>query len=380
MVARGLVLVAGFLVGAAAFAQEEIDPSSALLLSSPGSSRPSDRSQREQAVESGRYTVRPKSSMSPVPQAQRRIESTSRGSGSSSTVVNPVVVQPAANGAVLLRETRAGDTAVSVAASAAPSTESGSPSPMQAVGASANQERPQESSAERAGSVHASDEALLQLSVASAYYSESSASNYSFRNYGSSGPAYAAEARAWLSGEFGIGASYFSSLAGHVSDGAVEVAAGRTELVWGALIRQRFAEGSLIFAVEAIESQFAVAAEAQRRLKTKSSGYRFRLEGNFADWASSVSLAPKLGHEELPTATSFQSGAGVEAYTVAAYVERRWRFDSRNQLFVRLQHAVERNLFTGSATRLDPTSGQTPVGVGVTVGTTLIQFGYHWAN
>ena len=352
----------GLLVGTtSAVAQDAIDPSSALLLSSPTSARPSDRSQREQAVESGRYTVRPKSGLSTVPtqQPQRRVESTSTNAQGTSGVpaALPVVVHPNSNGTVILREGKPAD---AVAAESAASASAPEPT----VGAD---------SADTLGS-------LLRLSIAAAYYSESSASNYSFRNYGMSGPAYAAEARVWLSEQFGVGASYFSSLAGQVSDGAAEVAVGRTDLVWGALIREHFDSSSLVLAVEAVESQFAVSSDAQRRLKTKSSGFRLRLEGDFGDWAGAVSLAPKLSHEESAAASTFQSGSGVESYAAGVALERRWLFDEHHQLFVRLQHSVERNLFTGTATRVDPTSGQAPTGVGVTVGTTLIQFGYHWSN
>lgn len=352
----------GLLAGStSAIAQEAIDPSSALLLSSPTSARPSDRSQREQAVESGRYTVRPKSGLSTVPaqQPQRRVESMSTNSQSPSTVTapQPVVVHPNSNGTVVLREGKPAETVATESAailpSPAPANETESENPL--------------------GS-------LLRLSIAASYYSESSASNYSFRNYGMSGPAYTAEARVWLSEQFGVGASYFSSLAGQVSDGAAEVAVGRTDLVWGALIREHFNSSSLVLAVEAVESQFAVSSDAQRRLKTKSSGFRLRLEGDFGDWAGAVSLAPKLSHEESAAASAFQSGSGVESYAAGVALERRWLFDTHHQLFVRLQHSVERNLFSGTATRVDPTSGQSPTGVGVTVGTTLIQFGYHWSN
>lgn len=359
----GLGVVAlGLLDGpASAIAQDSIDPSSALLLSSPASARPSDRSQREQAVESGRYTVRPKSGLLTVPaqQPQRRVESMSTNSQSPAAAAapSPVVVHPNGNGIVVLRE---GKSAESAAAESAP----GALVPEPTIGVDP---------AAALGS-------LLRLSIASAYYSESSASNYSFRNYGMSGPAYTAEARVWLSDQFGVGASYFSSLAGQVSDGAAEVAVGRTDLVWGALIREHFESSSLVLAVEAVESQFAVSSDAQRRLKTKSSGLRLRLDGDFGDWAGAVSLAPKLSHEESAAASAFQSGSGVESYAAGAALERRWLFDTHHQLFVRLQHSVERNLFSGTATRVDPTSGQSPTGVGVTVGTTLIQFGYHWSN
>lgn len=352
----------GLLAGtASAVAQEAIDPSSALLLSSPTTTRPSDRSQREQAVESGRYTVRPKSGLSTLPtqQPQRRVESMSTNSqgAASAATLPPVVVHPNSSGTVVLREGKPAETVATEPAA-------GVSSPEPAADAE---------STSALGS-------LLRLSIATAYYSESSASNYSFRNYGMSGPAYAAEARVWLSEQFGVGASYFSSLAGQVSDGAAEVAVGRTDLVWGALIREHFDRSSLVFAVEAVESQFAVSSDAQRRLKTKSSGFRLRVEGDFGDWAGAVSLAPKLSHEESAAASTFQSGSGVESYAAGIALERRWLFDERHQLFVRLQHSVERNLFTGAATRVDPTSGQAPTGVGVTVGTTLIQFGYHWSN
>jgi hypothetical protein len=61
-------------------------------------------------------------------------------------------------------------------------------------------------------------------------------------------------------------------------------------------------------------------------------------------------------------------------------VERRWLFDSSNSIFLRLQHDVEQNAFSGPASSPDQVSGSTPNGVGVTHGTTVIQFGYDWGQ
>ena len=70
----------------------------------------------------------------------------------------------------------------------------------------------------------------------------------------------------------------------------------------------------------------------------------------------------------------------MNAYAIGASLERLWRFDSSNALFIRLEHKIERDLFTGSATLADPIGGATPNGVAATVGTTLIQFGYNWGG
>lgn len=226
---------------------------------------------------------------------------------------------------------------------------------------------------------------LLEISIATAYLYENAESGYSFRQNTMAGPAYAAAAKVWFSPEFAIGGSYFSSLGGQVADGASAVSASRTDTAFGVYIKRIFSHSDLTFGIELLDTQFKISGDTVSKVNTKSNGVRVSIEGEFesspsSSWVVGFSASPKIQHEESPAATNAQSGTAVNAYQVGASIERRWQFDATHAVFLRLEHRVERDLFTGSASQADPVGGATPSGVAATVGTTVIQFGYNWGN
>lgn len=355
------ILVAIFLRTEIAVAQGAIDPSSALLLNSGTSSR--SRSSSETRLESSRYTVRPRHTPEKAVPEKSQTEKTAnekprKTAEPVAAPSTPVVLPPTEQGSVVISDV-----------SSAP-TEEG---PTVATEVPLNREQPTQA------------DRLLEISIATAYFYESSESGYSFRQSTMGGPAYAASARVWFSPEFALGGSYISTLGGQVPDRTSAVGASRTEATYGLFVKKLFAQSNVAFGAEFVDSQFKVAAEAVSKVKTKSSGIRISIEGEFlstpsSSWRVGFSATPKIQHEESPAATDVRSGTGVSAYAAAAALERRWQFDSANALFIRLEHKIERDLFTGSATMADPVGGATPNGVAVTVGTTLIQFGYGWGN
>jgi hypothetical protein len=337
-------------------AQSSIDPSSALLLNSGNSSTARPRP-AETRLDSGRYTVRP-----------RADKATDRPADKAAPTRKPLDPPP----------TKAPDTALVSPVSVDPvETET-----------AATAEDPRALEARSTGAamtetVEASR--MLDISFATVYLYEDSQSGYSFRQETMASPAYQAKAHVWLSPEFAIGGSYLATFGGQVADRTASVSAGRTETAFGLYMRKLFATSHLTFGVELIDSQFKVSSDTISKLKTKSGGVRLSMEGEFQSgvssaWLIGFSASPRLQHEEISAATDVRSGTGVNAYAIGASVERRWRFDNSNALFIRLEHKIERDLFTGPATAADPIGGATPNGVAATIGTTLIQFGYNWGG
>ncbi|CAN5609006.1 hypothetical protein BH10BDE1_BH10BDE1_21480 [soil metagenome] len=346
---------------ARAFAQSSIDPSSALLLNSNNSSTNRPRAS-ETRLDSGRYTVRPR--------ADRTSDKTSdKASDKPANTKKPVETSTAA------KPVEASPSTVS-----APSVETAT------MTESHEDPRALEATSEGAVMVALPEATrLLDISIATAYLYEDSQSGYSFRQETMASPAYVATGRAWLSPEFAVGGTYLSTFGGQVADRAAAVTASRTETAFGIYLRKLFAQSHVTFGVELIDSQFRVSSDTVSKLKTKSGGVRLSLEGEFqtslsSAWLIGFSASPRLQHEEITAATEARSGTGVNAYAVGASLERRWRFDSSNALFIRLEHKFERDLFTGPATLADPIGGATPDGVAASVGTTLIQFGYNWGG
>jgi hypothetical protein len=225
---------------------------------------------------------------------------------------------------------------------------------------------------------------LLEIAVGTAYLYENSSSSYSYRRYSLAAPAYSVDARVWLSPEFGVGGSYLSSLGATVGDGGNDSAVSRADTSFGLFVRKSIGqdgnERDLILGLEFVDFQFRSPVDSTNRLKTNSAGAKLSVRGDWSDFRLGFSIAPKLQHEESSQATGVQSGASVESYRVGFMIERRWLFDNSNSIYLRLQHDVEQNAFSGPASSPDQVTGATPNGVGVTQGTTVIQFGYDWGQ
>jgi hypothetical protein len=97
-------------------------------------------------------------------------------------------------------------------------------------------------------------------------------------------------------------------------------------------------------------------------------------------WTLGFSIAPKLQHRESSTAIDFQSGSNVDANQVGVSLGTNIHFDAGSLIFVKVSHFVEKDLFSGPATKPDPVTAQTPSGVSVTNSFTLLQIGYTWGN
>lgn len=331
--------------GAYAVAQSTMDPSSALLLN-PGA-RAAGRSS-DKSDSSTRYTVRPRTSVERTEKPEKIEKATGKR-----------VVEPAPTPVIL------------------PATEDG------AVVIVHDSQPVAEPVVERKTEV--SDSHILELGIATAYLYENAESAYSYRSSTMGGPAYAANAKAWLSSEFGIGGEYHSTLGGQVNDRGSAQAASRAQSGYGIFLRKIFSSANLVFGVEWVDSEFKVANETVSKLRTKSSGVRVGVKSEFlnatnSSWSLGFWAMPKIQHTETAAATDVRSGTSVSAYAVGASVMRRWNFDHSNSVFVNIEHKLERDLFSGAASGVDPIGQATPNGVSVTVGTTLIQFGYSWAD
>lgn len=332
--------------------QTGIDPSSALLLNS-GNRTSTERpaSGQDTRLDSGRYTTRPR---------ERAERST--------------IVQPAPTPAPVRRTTPAVNPTPAptpVEVTVEPSDEQGTV----VVPIS------DPSSAEEAGRViEGRKEGLLEIGFGAGYLYENSSSSYSYRHYSMAAPVYSVDAKVWLSSEFGVGASTYSTMGATISDGTRDLAATRAEIAAGLFYRKHISdERVFLIGVEFQDQQLRIPTDATTRLKLRTTGVRVSVLGYWDRWRLGFSVAPKLDHEETSDAGT-RSGTSVEAYRVGFEVGRRWTFNSTNAMYVRLRHDVEQVSFSGPATSPDRVTGATPDGVGVTSGTTVIQFGFEWGQ
>lgn len=330
-----------------------IDPSSALLLNSGNRNTTVERPSPSQGtrLESSRYTTRPRERIerssptqpSPTPLPNRRANPTVEPSPT--PVPEEVAINPVDDeGTVVVP-----------------------------IGDSANSE-----AAPRV--IEGRSESLLEVSLGTGYLYENSSSSYSFRKFSLAAPTYFVDAKVWLSSEFGIGGSTYSTMGATLSDGSRDLAVTRSELAAGIFYRRNFSDSRhYVFGVEFLDQQLRVPTDSAARVKTKSSGVRISMTGRWEDWGMGLSFAPKQAHEETSDSGT-RSGTSVDSYRVGFHLERRWKFNSSSAMHIRLRHDVEQISFGGSATSPDQVTGSTPDGVGVTVGTTVIQFGFDWGQ
>jgi hypothetical protein len=359
MLLRFMILTFGLASASSAWAQ--IDPSSALLLNSGRGTN--------NALDSGRYTIRPKSEQTKKEESRTAKKTRDDDSNEPVTVTVPagqtieaIPTQPQVPVAqpLIIRCEQSENCAQAVAVQAPP-----------------------RDSGRRLN--------LIDLSFAPGYMYNFSDSNYSYRSYTYSTPTLNVDANVWLSQTFGLHGSYMGTLSGQITDsanGSKNVPA--TQEWFTAGIRSRkFINSSalspvLTFGVDYYEFQFRVPQDAVLREKLRSSGFRLTLDAEIPvnenrAWTAGVTLAPKLHHTELSTGIDFQSGGNVEANSVGISVGGRVQFEREDAIYWKFTQIVEKDLFSGDASKVD-TNGLTPSGVAVTNSFSLFELGYTWGN
>lgn len=358
VVAQSILTSATLFYAPMVLAQAGIDPSSALLLNTGSRTQEranADKPANDGRLDSGRYTVRPRDRGNERPAATPAPKKQTGTSSSTQATQEAAVVVPTTTTTVVVPVNEQGTVVINNSEKAA---EPGETVILDSRGGT-----------------------LLEIAIGTGYLYENSSSSYSYRRYSTAAPAYAIEARAWLSSEFGVGGSYLSSMGATVGDGGSDSSATRADTTAGLFLRNSISrEKDLTLGIEFVNFQFRVPGDSVNRVKTESSGVRLSVRGDWPDFRIGFSIAPKLQHEESSPSAGVRSGSSAETYRVGFMLERRWAFDSSNTLFLRLQHDVEQNSFSGSTSSPDQVTGATPNGVGVTQGTTVIQFGYDWGQ
>lgn len=387
-----LFLTIGLICGP--LAQAQIDPSSALLLNSGSHS-----SGRDSGLDSGRYTVRPKSDSS-----SRREETRSprRAQSFGEPETTSLQTPAAASQESTSRENEnpstetkneAGSLGVPQPAKAGVAPAETSEPKATDKGLEETSEKSTQSSGEPSESLVGDRRLnLLELSVAPAYIYNNSDSSFFYRNYFASAPAISVSANVWLNPNLGLSTSYLGTLSGHVNDsfdGSKNSVATQQWFTAGVRSRQFFggSPGSslLVFGLDYYEYQFRVASDAVLRQRLRSTGVRLSVETELPtsprhSWTLGFSLLPRLSHKEEATGIEFQSGSGVETNTVSLSLGSRFEFDRTSAVYWKLSHMIEKNLFSGDASVSDPIRGVTPSGVAVTNSFTIFELGYTWGD
>ena len=372
LIGLSIIIVCAF--GGAAKAQ--LDPSSALLMNG---NAPTDSGGA--AIDSGRYTIRPKAEPSPAP-VPRALAKRAKSDGSD---LAPVTVTIPNSTPIPMIPTPV-LTSASVSVTPAKNTKSSKPESKSSAPST-----PVLASVTRPAELLRIDH-FLDLGVSLGYLYNGSDSTYSFRNYSIAAPVVAGDANVWVTPTFGVHGSYMTSYNGSVSDsnnGSRNVAVSETWLNLGIRGREFFGSDlmapSLTFGIDYINFGMQTSSDAKTRESLLSSGVKLSLEAEIPvsysrSWTIGMEISPFLSHSEGTTSINFQSGTGNSAVEAGLSIGSRYRFSRSETIFFKLSESIERDLFSGSASLVDPVTGAAPSNVSVTNSFTILQFGYSWGD
>ncbi|MBX3020626.1 MAG: hypothetical protein KF799_03025 [Bdellovibrionales bacterium] len=231
---------------------------------------------------------------------------------------------------------------------------------------------------------------VLSISFAPAYFYQGSDSAYSYRRYHSSGPGFGAGMNLWLTPFFGVQSKYFSSVGSSVRSGAADQVPAEVNIFQaGIRFRKHFGysrkAARLSWGVDYHDAKDKLSKDTSDNVGRRSSGLSLALEGEIPSSITyahtfEVGIQPRLHHSEPATGVEVKSGAKNETNAVSLSLGGEWVLDRRNQIFWKTQYSVERNLFQGAASHIDPHNGQTPNGVSVTDSVVIFHFGLRWGS
>jgi hypothetical protein len=230
----------------------------------------------------------------------------------------------------------------------------------------------------------------VEITVAPTYVYEGSSSNYSFRQFTFQSPAINANAKVWLTPFFGVQADYTSTFDAMVKSPSAQqmVAINHQDIEIGLRFRKHFGltrkSSSLTWGLDFIQITDSIPTDTADRVSTSTSGVSVSMQGDFPSSTGystfvGVELQPRLVHSENSD-NNIHSGGRNETDAVGAWLGGDWLFDRQHQMFWKVHHRIEQNVFDGSASNLDPVSGVTPNGVSTTNSTTLFSIGYRWGS
>lgn len=231
---------------------------------------------------------------------------------------------------------------------------------------------------------------VVQISLAPAYFYNASDSEYSFRRYTSNGPGLGLGANLWLTPFFGLQARYFTSVGGSVRSGGTNMVPIEIQtLEAGLRFRKNFGYSrkapQLIWGLDYVDAVDKIGKEATTVVGRKSSGLSLSLgavipSSTVYSHTMQVDIRPRLNLAEMNTGVEVKSGNNSETNAVSLSLGGEWTLDRRNQIYWKSQYNVERTLFKGPASQVDPDDNITPDGVSISNSLLMFYFGFKWGS
>ncbi len=233
---------------------------------------------------------------------------------------------------------------------------------------------------------------MLELSFSPGYLYNESKSTFAPRNYFVNSPTMSVDAGVWTSPNFGVHTNFLGTLNASVTDSLNNTKNAAASEQWfsvGARARGFFGDGSLAptlqLGLDYREYQFRVPSDTVTRNKLMTSGLILLLDAEIPTsglgaWVFGAEFGPRLSHAESSNAVEFRTGEDPQTTSVGVHVGAHYRFDHTQSVFWKVSYGVEKNLFNGSTTVNDPITGLPEANVSVTNSFALFQLGYTWAD
>ena len=366
---RFLIFFCGFLVVTRLWG---LDPSSEFLLPTQAS-----KNLQEEAISSGRYSVKENSEILPTPEQNSRARFKKK-------ILRKIASEPVHS-----------DLAPAVAQAPKPEIEKPVQAPSYAdqvkdlvLGKSLPEVQAYREQ------VHPDDIRLnrFEINIAPGLIYMDSKSTESYRNYISFSPVIKFGGEIWWTPFIGLFGNYGSSLGADVKNGnqTQSNTSVNHELIDGGLdFRQFFGlsrkSNSITFGLHYFESKFSPPADSVSRTRTKTSGFGIHFESRFPTapsyaWILGAKIDPRVSHAEFGTSLGLQSGTSVESSRWGFHFGGEFKLSRQNQMIWDIAYTLEKNQFAGSSNLADPETNTVPSGVGVTNGMSFLTLGYRWGH
>lgn len=233
---------------------------------------------------------------------------------------------------------------------------------------------------------------LVNLSVATGYLYQNSSSESWYRKFNSSGPGVTVDADVWLSPMLGVNLDYFTTLS---ADILAEPTSNKKILVDHRFMNlgfqfRRFSSfsrksPSVTWGIQYSEYQMIVPKAEDNRAILKSTGVSVGVlaavpKTNTTAWTVGGDLYPKMKVSEEKTAIQIKSGNSPTSYGFRFTFGQVHTIDRSGQMFWRLSHRVDKTVYAGDSSPVDPIGGAALTGVSVTTGSSMFEVGYTWGD
>lgn len=232
----------------------------------------------------------------------------------------------------------------------------------------------------------------IELEFSPKYISNSSKSNYFYRNYGSSYPALSVKTNVWFVPGFGISGkfqfAFASAITGNPNDSS-KVLTRNENVEFSMNFRNYFGisrkANSLEFQVLFLDSIMTVPSDELYRYGFDSSGlgvgFKMRNPENiFMTTYYGMQFYPKLVHKETSSGTSANSGTNRETSRIGIEYGKEYILGKDSVVSYGFELTNETNSFKGTVSVPDPISSDTPDGVSVSNTTVGFVLGYRWGR